>query len=369
MTQILASYTPDYEKDFLRKLDRIHPYPAKFTVDLALDYIQNYSKENELVLDPFCGSGTTLLACKFLNRKGLGFDINFIATLISQCKILHFSKKELEFLKRFQANIDYKVEKIHHYDSIHHWFKNDCILALSSIKEQIQDYAQNNQKILLLLELIFSSIINIASNQDSDTRYASIEKPYLNKEFVFNKFNEKLKNTLEIYENLSFNQKADSQVFLHNAKELTQKIKKDSVSLIFTSPPYPNTYDYYLYHKHRMLWLDFDVKFSMLNEIGSRREYSSLKLPKEKFNNDLLEIFTQCDRVLKNKAFVIIVMGDGKIAGQIYNAKEEMLTICKKIQWKFVDYSVSELDKTSRSFMQSYRTKNKKEYILIFQKV
>ena len=155
---------------------------------------------------------------------------------------------------------------------------------------------------------------------------------------------------------------------MHNSKKLTQKIEKDSVSLILTSPPYPNTYDYYLYHKHRMCWLDYDFKFSMENEIGSRREYSSLKLPKEKFNNDLLEIFTQSNYILKNGGFIVLIIGDGKIAGKIYNAKEELLPICKSLRWKLIDYSFSELDKTSRSFVQSYRTKNKKEHIMVFQK-
>lgn len=217
--------------------------------------------------------------------------------------------------------------------------------------------------------MIFSSIINIASNQESDTRYASIDKKYLNENYVYDKFREKLKAAIAIFDNLAINNNETQQVFLHNSKTLSQKLQKDSISLVFTSPPYPNTYDYYLYHKHRMLWLDFDVNFSMQNEIGSRREYSSLKLPKEKFNNDLLEIFTQCQIVLKDNAYIVLVMGDGKIQGEIYNAKDEMLNIAKKLKWDLVDYSHTELDSTSRSFKQSYRTKNKKEHILVFQKV
>lgn len=35
-----------------------------------------YTKENDIVLDPFCGSGTTLIECKLLNRRGIGVDIN-----------------------------------------------------------------------------------------------------------------------------------------------------------------------------------------------------------------------------------------------------------------------------------------------------
>ncbi|WP_066387060.1 DNA methyltransferase [Helicobacter himalayensis] len=369
MTKILESCCVDSDlyRKLLRKIDRIHPYPAKFTIDLALEYVEKYSKQNDKVLDPFCGSGTTLLACRTLNRQGIGFDINFIAELISNFKLLYLEAKDIEILKNFDLDFFYEPKQLHHYESINHWFKQESILALSSIKKQIQSYANNNQKYLLFLQLIFSSIINIASNQDSDTRYASVQKPHLNKQYIFKKFNEKLNNTLEIYSGLGLKNN-NSQVFLHNSKYLTQKIPNNSISLIFTSPPYPNTYDYYLYHKHRMFWLNFDVKFSMLNEIGSRREYSSLKLPKEKFNNDLLEIFMQCNQVLMNKGFIVIVMGDGKIAGEIYDSKSEILTICKKLQWRLVDYSFSELDKTSRSFTQSYRTKNKKEYILVLQK-
>lgn len=352
--------------DNLRKLDRLHPYPAKFTIDLALEYIEKYSREYDLVLDPFCGSGTTLLASKALNRNSVGFDINFIATLITQCKLLNLSKKDMDYLRGFTPK--YSQANPHQYENINHWFKKDSIQALSSIKQQIKDYANGNEKYSIFLKSIFSSIINLASNQDSDTRYASVEKPHLSKEYIFDKFSEKLHNALNIYEKLDIQANSQSQVFLHNAKQLVQKMQKHSASLILTSPPYPNTYDYYLYHKHRMCWLDFDFTFSMQNEIGSRREYSSLKLPKEKFNADLLEIFTQADFTLKNGGFIVLVMGDGKIAGKIYNAKDELLPICKSLQWNLINYSFSELDKTSRSFSQSYRTKNKKEHIMVFQK-
>ncbi len=359
----------DYSLDLakLRKLDRIHPYPAKFTIDLALEYIEKYSKECDLVLDMFCGSGTTLLGAKVLNRNCVGFDINFIAILITRCKLLVLNAKDLSYLKHFKPT--FMPTNPYHYESINHWFKQEAINALSSLKEQIKHYAADNEKYLIFLNLIFSSIINIASNQDSDTRYASVEKPHINTQYIFDKFSEKLNNALEIYENLNFYSSTNSHPFLHNAKALTQKLDKETVSLILTSPPYPNTYDYYLYHKHRMCWLDYDFKFSMQNEIGSRREFSSLKLPKEKFNNDLLEIFTGADFTLKNNGFVVLVMGDGKIAGQIYNAKDELLPLCEKMQWKLVDYSYSELDKTSRSFTQSWRSKNKKEHIMVFQKV
>lgn len=39
----------------------IHPYHAKFIPDIPKEFIYKYTKVGESVLDPFCGSGTTLL--------------------------------------------------------------------------------------------------------------------------------------------------------------------------------------------------------------------------------------------------------------------------------------------------------------------
>jgi len=62
-----------YEKDDVRD-KTIHP--ATFPIQLARRIIELFTHEGELVLDPFCGIGTTLLAAKQLNRNALGIDIN-----------------------------------------------------------------------------------------------------------------------------------------------------------------------------------------------------------------------------------------------------------------------------------------------------
>lgn len=51
-------------------------HPTEKPIDLLQFYISNSSDEGEVVLDPFAGSGSTLVACKELKRKYIGYEID-----------------------------------------------------------------------------------------------------------------------------------------------------------------------------------------------------------------------------------------------------------------------------------------------------
>ena len=51
-------------------------HPAPFPVELPARFIQLYTYEDDLVLDPFMGSGTTLVAAVEADRRGVGYDID-----------------------------------------------------------------------------------------------------------------------------------------------------------------------------------------------------------------------------------------------------------------------------------------------------
>lgn len=56
--------------------DNIIKHPAPFHKELPLYFINLLTNENDLVLDPFSGIGTTGIACKELNRNYIGFELN-----------------------------------------------------------------------------------------------------------------------------------------------------------------------------------------------------------------------------------------------------------------------------------------------------
>jgi DNA modification methylase len=51
-------------------------YHGNFIPQIPYQLIKRYTKEEEIVIEPFMGSGTTLFECERLNRKYIGFDIN-----------------------------------------------------------------------------------------------------------------------------------------------------------------------------------------------------------------------------------------------------------------------------------------------------
>ena len=52
-------------------------HPAVFPLSLARDHILSWSNPDDIILDPFMGSGTVALACKETERNYIGFEISF----------------------------------------------------------------------------------------------------------------------------------------------------------------------------------------------------------------------------------------------------------------------------------------------------
>lgn len=62
-------------------------HPATYPISLARKCIELFSHQGELVLDPFVGSGTTLLAARDAGRNAIGFDIHPDYVALSQQRL------------------------------------------------------------------------------------------------------------------------------------------------------------------------------------------------------------------------------------------------------------------------------------------
>ena len=73
-----------------------HRYPAKFIPQIVSRLLEKYTKEGDLVVDPFGGCGTTLVESKVMGRPSIGVDINPVAVLITKAKITPLEPIKIE---------------------------------------------------------------------------------------------------------------------------------------------------------------------------------------------------------------------------------------------------------------------------------
>lgn len=84
-------YTVGYMNSTKDKI--AYDHPAIFHEQLASDHITSWSNEGDLVFDPMCGSGTTLVQAKKLNRNFLGCDISKEYSLLARKRIKGNNKR------------------------------------------------------------------------------------------------------------------------------------------------------------------------------------------------------------------------------------------------------------------------------------
>lgn len=90
-------------------------YRGNFAPEIARNMILRYTNEGDLILDPMCGSGTSLIESKLLNRNAVGVDINPKAIILT--------KNRLDFKCDTTSKIKTYIGNSNNLDSI----KNESI--------------------------------------------------------------------------------------------------------------------------------------------------------------------------------------------------------------------------------------------------
>lgn len=71
-------------------------HPTQKPLKLCAKFVYASSNEGDIVLDPFCGSGTTLVAAKALGRKFIGIDVKSKYCRLSRARVGQFTIEDLE---------------------------------------------------------------------------------------------------------------------------------------------------------------------------------------------------------------------------------------------------------------------------------
>jgi putative DNA methylase len=74
---------------------RMHRYFARRPHNVISALIEHYSRPGDVILDPFCGGGTTVVEGLRLHRKVIGVDLNPMATLITLCEVMNLDPEEV----------------------------------------------------------------------------------------------------------------------------------------------------------------------------------------------------------------------------------------------------------------------------------
>jgi DNA modification methylase len=119
----------------------IHPYPAKLLVHIPFFFLANdlLSKPGDIVLDPFCGSGTVLSEAQLANRRAYGADANPLARLIARVKTTPLDAEAAkrtvnEILRRIPPNPSGERPDV---VNLEHWFYPSTTRQLQCLQEVI----------------------------------------------------------------------------------------------------------------------------------------------------------------------------------------------------------------------------------------
>lgn len=135
------SFTEYREAETTKHVHRIHPYKGKFIPQLVEYFLGAHTDEfkskiffrpGDVILDPFCGSGTTLVQCSELGIHAFGVDISEFNALISNCKLTNVDPQLLLSQTR-------KVNSFLESDAVSiraRTFENELSLLLSTFNKE-----------------------------------------------------------------------------------------------------------------------------------------------------------------------------------------------------------------------------------------
>ncbi|MEE9389747.1 MAG: DNA methyltransferase [Candidatus Aminicenantaceae bacterium] len=326
-----------------------HSYPAKFIPQLARSLIKEFTEENDIIWDPFCGSATLNVEAIRNCRNSIGSDVNPISILISKAKTTPLdteilSKYKSKLFELIKTNNIRDVEYYLNYgilngnfNELKEWFPDSHLLELGHILSSIKNISGYKNIYRNFSRCCLSSIIKKTSFWlDSSIKLQKDpDKEPKSPIHCFEKHFSKMEKANEMFYQETKDINSRATLILHNAKHILPKEHRNNIDHIITSPPYLVSYEYsdlfrlstyFFYYQENYMKLKTSFIGSKLNKkiIGGLKneilKLSSINFDKENISgwkksilNYYLEMalfIRNAKKHLKKDGNFIMIVGD-----------------------------------------------------------
>lgn len=392
-------------------IHKISAYPATMVPDMQNELIKLIKSEDKSVqniLDPFHGSGVTLVEGMKNDLIPIGIDINPLANLITLVKLQGISKNQIKLsnnrIIKLLRKESFKFE-IHDFYNIKKWYREDFIETFSKIRAAIQRERYKN-----IRQYYWVCLINILKKY-SNTRSSTFKLHVKTQKDIDSMSNDIIEDFIKNIEKSyvflpSFVQYNKKSLYIGKAEEILSEFADGTVDLICTSPPYGDNSTTVTYGQYSMLplyWIDksdlgkFDEQLianyssidsnslggnqrvrsnfesSVLNDFLSRIDDKKQNKVKN-FVLDYLNVMTELVRVLKVGKYIVLTLGDRRVDNRVVplstitteylesNGFSLEKAITRNIPKKRMPRKVSKVDGNSVESMNQ-------EHVLILKKV
>ena len=343
-TKVLSPPWEYANSDTQHLTHNIHRYSGKFIPQIAARAISLLTQPGDLVVDPYCGSGTTLLESALLGRRAIGIDLNPLAVLIARVKTTPIPKATLDGLVRtlgnalglsgtdgslplFRDSAGKKVSEPDQDPRFYHewyrkWFQPHVLKELLAIDLAIREI--DDQALRDVAHIAFSDILRRSSNAHSGYPNVMFDKNSPTKGSPIPSFLKTLKRNVEMVASLSSVNASWSDVCVVHGNATVLPMANGTVDAVISHPPYVGSVPYAEYGMLSLRWLGVDPKQLDRELTGGRRQSRDVI---QRFEIGYSHMLKETQRVLRPGRHAFLMVGNPIVRGKIVDLVQMTLRL------------------------------------------